>query len=350
MWGRNQKYRSKSQYKQAVFGEHRVCRDYSFEKRRKWKKRLLFSGAIVLAGGIFYGLFLTPFLNIKGIEIERQENVYYPVKNSEIKIWAEEAEKGKWLWLIDKHHRWFYPKRVVIKKISEVLPVESCKFEITWDGKMTIKIKDLYPAMSLKNSEKWYYLDADGKVIKEISDFDLDKGIPEIYFSNAVLGIAVSEENVSNVGVANFNTSTNNTSSDDIVGESESSLLEPKEIIVEGPASDEKGLSEEEMRAGFTLEEILAKLDQPRVIFFNLLVKRYSELIDDKILRVTFIDPTLLDVLVKTQRGYNLYFDPKIDLDQQLNNFELLRQKTLNGRRPKYIDLRYTDRLYYSQD
>jgi len=94
----------------------------------------------------------------------------------------------------------------------------------------------------------------------------------------------------------------------------------------------------------------LSKLDELRIDFVVAVAKRYAELWpDDKIVRVTFIDAILSDALVSTRRGYRIYFDPKLDMEQQLQNFKLLKEDKLGGSKPQYIDLRYPDRLYYKE-
>jgi len=343
-----------SSYKQAHFGEHRVCRDYKYDRRRRWKKILTLLGFCVAVVGIFYGLFFTPLLNIREIKIVRAENIYYPLKNSEIETWAREAGEGKWLWIISRQHRWFYPQGRVLEKIQAAVPVESLSCKISLLGKLIITVHDLYPSMTIQNAGQWYYLRADGTVIKIVEESVLDRNLPAVSFSRAALGLSSLEP----LAVAPPLTTASSTASAltmDLTADNATSTTSTPEQTAQVP---ERALVTDDVETttnavagapeSLTLDEILAKLDATRRDFVLDLTKRYPELIlSDQIAQVEFIDAVLLDAFVKTKGGYRLYFDPQLDLDQQIKNFKLLKEQKLEGRKPDYIDLRYPDRLYY---
>jgi len=52
-------------------------------------------------------------------------------------------------------------------------------------------------------------------------------------------------------------------------------------------------------------------------------------------------------VQVKTNKGYDIYFDNQEDLDRQLANLNLVIKEKIKDKKINYIDLRFKDRVYY---
>jgi cell division septal protein FtsQ len=54
------------------------------------------------------------------------------------------------------------------------------------------------------------------------------------------------------------------------------------------------------------------------------------------------------EINIVTEDGFDVYFDSKLNVDQQINNLKnLLAQKIDNKQNIQYIDLRFNDRIYY---
>jgi len=244
-------------------------------KRTNWKHLLIVIGCLAL----FVLFFYIPFLRIISVKIIGTEHI---APESISQIVEDELGKQRFL-LFPANNRWLINEEKIQEKLYEHFVFDS--IELQTKGKtLNVTVKERVSTLVWQTTERSYFVDLAGTIIREITELDL-------------------------VTIFNYPSFTDQTNAEIAIGQTVLS-----ENMVQG-AIDFDYLS----------EQINVQVESFRVE-----------------------DYEIGWLAAKSEDGYWILFDPNNDLEPQINNLEIvLRESISNPSLVQYIDLRFGDYVYY---
>lgn len=287
--GRIRDYHKKS-YANPFFGGAK--RGVGFRKRfgrkHSWRGKLIVLLILVLLVGSVYFIFFSPYFSINKIEISGLEKINY----DEIYATIDEQTTSRRFLIFNQNNIFIFDEISAEKILNDKYSLEFLKIEKSLPGIVKISLEEKKPALIWKTSERFYLVDWDGVIIREISEIEV-------------------LEYLGNQGGAKMA---------QVFDDSNSSVAIKDDI-----------LTAEAVRAINDLQNNL-----PRATSLSIL----------NLAMVSRADSTIKSL---TSEGWTAYFSLTNDLNAQivkLNAFMV--EKNSEARRGlEYIDLRFEDRVYY---
>jgi cell division septal protein FtsQ len=298
------------------------------------KKRILQAFLVLIALGVIYFLFFSPFFQIKTIQVRGQEKINLDQVSE---IVRRVFSKKRWSFL--PQNNYFLLSRGLVneklrEEIEKVVGLENYQAHLVFPDQLNIELEESQPLAVLNARDDYYFLDKEGRVIQYLKEDEVGDEllvveqnrfllrVPEpVIAPGAVQSLASIKNDLQAIGVeiVNFQTP----------------VVECPEIIPEEPQE-----SDEENENANQNENDNANKNQN-------LNKNINEAADQ-------CDPReelqkISEIQVVTEAGYLIYFETRHDIQNQVWKLkEVLEGKFKSGTGGlKYIDLRYENRVYY---
>ena len=314
----------------------KVSQRFLLKLRKKRIKKIYSVSVVVLFLGAVVAMFAHNFFDIRGVKIGRENAHFSLVSNSQIeKIFYERCDKVTMRVLAQKNIFLFNSKKLE-EEIKQLLGLENIKVSKKIDFKIAIDVVERKPVVNWLFENKYYYIDLDGELIRPLLEGEeLDNNIVKIFFS--------------------------------VAGQEEAKIIDP-ESVDQGEVSEVveekdfnlilKNQTDSQIKEGVdklnqevsSFDYLLTKIDNNRLNFVLSVREAMSSVLPGvRINAFEFLDPQVSDVRVHTDKDYVIYFDQQIELERQINNLKLILEQKLKNKNIKYIDLRYSDRIYYQE-
>jgi len=280
-------------------------RDYSkkdyknpfFQKKSKKSTRLLFFVVvlIIIFLGIFYFLNNYSYFQIKNIQVSGN----ITISQQEIEeIIKQQFNKNRFVFL-NQNNIFFFSSRQAKKNIFENYFLQDLRIKKNFFDTLEIEVKENTSAVILNSAEKFYCLDLNGLVIKEIK------------------------------------------AEDSIIKKTGKTQL-VKTLLAEKNLPIIYNLADQSIEVG---ERVIP---EELINFVISITNLISENIDLAIAHFEIDDLASKRVNLVTKEGFKIYFKIDSEPEKQVENLRLiLKNKISNRAGLKYIDLRFGERVYW---
>lgn len=260
-------------------------------KRKNFRQIVVLIFFLAAVGGWFYFLFYSPYFEVKKVEIFGLEKI----SETEIKeLIQSQMTNHKFLIFQQKNIFWF-DNKFAEKNINSKYAIVALKINKILPDSIKVELHEKRPVLIWKNGEKFYHVDQDGIIIHELS-------IDEI--------TALQNDDVNLAMPIVYDTNNN------------------EQINVK--------------------DAILDAFFVQAIIDFNKLIKEKTSLIINNFEVIDKQDQIgVIKAIVSD--GWAIYFYGNKDINLQVEKLSIfLREKGENEIKAlEYIDLRFTDRIYY---
>lgn len=254
--------------------------------------------------------------------------------------------------------------------LSKKIQLQSVVVTTAWPNQITVTIVERVPGYVYINNKQYYYLDVQGAITQVTTEAGADPHFPHIREGNKKRKVAVGDSIVSE-SVVDFVSRLHDeftpASSLDIA---EYAIMpvtcQEKQFVTEKIFADEIDHSKNESSKQ-QKREILDKLRNNEITVdqsLDLLAEiKHTEAGDNantsgsdafiqydaEYVNVPCDYPAVIrDISVVTQQGVQVYFDSSLDMQQQLDHLsQILSSEIQDPSTLTYIDLRFSDRVYY---
>jgi cell division septal protein FtsQ len=267
-------------------------RSRRFRNRREsfgsWHGKLIVILLMILLGGAIYFIFYSPYFSIRQIEISGLQKI----DSNELRGIVDNQTASRRFLIFPQNNIFVFDEKSAEKEINERYALNYLKIEKRLPGSVSISVEEKIPALIWKTAEKFYLVDGDGVIIREIQEGEVSG-----YQTNqpgANMALVFDESN-------------------------------------EITAVKEQIISRKKAEAVVNLQNTLARTTGLQIVNFTMTNRG--------------------DLLIKclTNEGWQIYFSPTDDLDEQIQKLSVfLKEKNQEDRRGLlYVDLRFEDRVYY---
>lgn len=314
--------------------------------------------------GIIYFIFWAGYFDITDIKIEGNQNI----KTEELKNIVDELMAKKKIFILPQNNLIILGptkvEQVITEKVKNKFALENIFVEKDFPHTLKIIIKERIPGLIYINENgegEHYYLDLKGFLVAEEKTLGLETTeFPKLYDLNQRqinLGEQVISENLMSF-IINLSRAIKEKTSLEIESfslpeikcQEKQYLLEKVKLEGEQPVEEkEKKLEilEKYEKGEITGEEAMKMLETAagNTNINSQEVFKIKEAFKDKPCDYRKI---LTQINAKIKTGYEVYFSSDSDLERQINNLNtVLQQKIPNPKQISYIDLRFSDRVYY---
>ena len=253
-----------------------------------WCGRLIIILLIILLSGAIYFIFYSPYFSIRQIEISGLQKIDY----NELRAVIDSHLASRRFLIFPQNNIFIFDEKSVEKEINERYALNYLKIEKRLPGFVSISVEEKMPALIWKTVEKFYLVDGDGVIIREIREEEVSG-----YQANqpgANMALVFDESN-------------------------------------EITAVKEQIITRKKAEAVVDLQNNLARATGLQIVNFAMANRE--------------------DSMIKclTGEGWQIYFSPADDLNAQIQKLSVfLKEKNQEDRRGlQYVDLRFEDRVYY---
>jgi cell division septal protein FtsQ len=255
--------------------------------------------------------------------------------------------------------------------LSQKIQLESVVVTTDWPSRVNVTVAERVPGYVYINGKQYYYLDVQGAITQVTTEGEADPHFPHIREGNKKRKVAIGDSIVG-AEVVDFVSRLHDqftTASDLDIAEYAIMPVtcQEKQFVTEKIFADEIDNSKNESSKQ-QKRKILDQLRNNTITVdqsLDLLAEiKHSESGDDgadtsgsdafiqydaEYVNVQCDYPAVIrDISVVTQQGVSVYFDTGLDLDDQLNHLkQILSSDIEDPSQLDYIDLRFTDRVYY---
>jgi len=252
-----------------------------------WLSKFILFLVIIAAGAFFYFIFYSSYFSIKNIKISGLEKI----NESEIRDIINAQINSRRIFIFKQSNIFIFDEILIKNKIDSKYALNFLKVEKGLPGNLNFEIQEKTPIIIWKTGDKYYFVDKDGIIIREILEgesWDSETDRPESKMA------VVFDENNENVAI--------------------------KETI----------LTVETVQAVAKLQNILFGITGLSISNFR--TTKHGEAIKGL-----------------TNEGWETYFSATNDLNAQIEKLKLfLGEKKPEDRQSlEYVDLRFPDRIYY---
>lgn len=259
-----------------------------FSKKRSAKinkDKILLLIFLIIAVYWFHLLFFSPSFKITEVNIENLEYI----DKFEITQIVENQFKKKILFVFPQDRHFFLNKKTIEDEIRRRFLIEDLQISKKGINGLNIKIKEKVSCITWISGDKYYYLDIQGNVKREVDALEVNRNYPIIYDAN-------SKPVVISLGIQT------------------------------------KVIDEKYIRDAIKIADDIKNNTEIDVISYKY-----------------FDKGVIQELYAKVNKGYEIYFDLKNDIKVQLDNFYTVWQQEIKDKNESisYIDLRFGDRVYY---
>lgn len=322
----------------------------------------------LLTGVSLYLIFGTNYFIIKNINISGTKNI----SRDEISTLLNNYTNTKKYYFISlKNWLFFQPEQAqksIKEGISNKFALADIKIDKKWPNTIDIAITERIPGLVWVSKDQYYYLDLEGFTTEKISSKqDVKQDFPIIYDKNEIeitenkqviakklidFILSLSDE-LAKVGIK-----IDSYSIPKITCEEQQYKME-KIITEEIDKTSDKELKEKKKKildrynkGEITAEESILLLDNLKNSNTNENSNANSSLTMEwqtvTVPKECDFVKIIKEIDVKTTDNYEIYFDSTIYLNTQIHNLQqTITQKIKDIKKIKYIDVRYSDRVYY---
>ena len=252
-----------------------------------WRGKLIIIFLAAIFGGAVYFIFYSPYFSIKNINIAGLERINY----EEIRGVIQDQMSGSRFFIFKQNNIFIFDENAASKNINEKYALKAFKIDKRLPETLIFSVEERSPALIWKTSLKYYIVDWDGTIIREIT--------PE--------EVSGYQENQPGAKMA-------------LVSDDSNAPVGFKDKILSS-------------------EAVLAISDlQTNIPAVGLAIANFK--VTDK------NDPVIKCL---TGEGFEVYFSVVGDLNAQLEKLRtFLKEKKPEDRKSlQYVDLRFADRIYY---
>lgn len=170
--GRIKDYHKKS-YRNPFFGgAKRGCgfRKH-FGRRCSWRTKLFVFLFFILFFGLVYFIFFSPYFSIKEVEISGLEKINY----DEIHAIVDEQVASRRFFVFSQNNVFIFDEKELQEILDDKYSLKFLKVDKSLPGIIKISLEEKKPAMIWKTAEKFYLVDWDGAIIREITDLEVSE-------------------------------------------------------------------------------------------------------------------------------------------------------------------------------
>lgn len=247
------------------------------------KKAILPIIFLLIFGYWFYLVFYSPVFKIGNISINNLEYI----DRSEVENMAREQMGERRFFIFFQDRYFFLNKGILAEKFKKEFLFKNLNIKKQGLNGIEIYIEEKISSVTWISNDRYYYLDIDGNIKKELAPAEVNRNYPIIYDGN----------------------------------NKEIDLSKGKVNVIES----------EYLKAIINILEEVNKNTNCKVISFK------------------YFSDSVKELYAKTDKGYEIYFDLKEDINSQLENLYILDKKNIDDKNKPlyYIDLRFGERVYY---
>lgn len=246
------------------------------------KNLVLFVIFLIISGYWFYFVFYSPYFKINKIKIN---NLEYIDREEILDIVSQQLEKK--IFFVFRQNRYFLLDKELLKqKIRGSFLIDNVEIKNEELNSLDINIKEKVSTVTWISNGRYYYLDIDGNIKKEVKPDEINRNYLIIYD-----------------GSEKFN---------------ENPPVEKTNVI-----------------DGRHIKEALEITGE---------IKKSTKL---EIISFRYKDSTVQEFYAKTSKGWEIFFDLKANIKKQLEDLYLLLKEMKDDEPISYIDLRFGDHVYY---
>lgn len=273
----------------------------SQQKSRAWKAYAILLGLLIL--GLIYFLFYSSVFRITSVEVNGAKTI----KSEDITSIAEAQLKENRFLIFPEDNYFTFDKVLLAKRIRQQFVLEKLDISKSFPHGINIELEEKTSVATWVTNNKYYFLDAKGIAVKESPYNFFDAG-----------GKSVVKK-----------------------GEAEISLASNPRDISEGLplVYDENN---REVKLGETVVD-------ESIIVLTLNLSGYLPKEGIEVQSFTVSEEKNRTLKVKTEEGWQIYFNYIADLNTQLNNLKTVLAEKIGSARKnlQYIDLRFGNRVYF---
>ncbi len=253
-----------------------------------WRNKFIFISSAVIIGVGIYFIFFSPYFSIKKIETSGLEKISY----DELRGMVDEQISSRRFFIFSQNNIFIFDEKEISDKVYGKYALNFVKVNKSLPGTIKISLEEKKPALIWKTTDKFYVVDFDGAIIREITQTEVSE-----YQGNRFGAKMATVFDDSNTSVAN------------------------KDKVLSGQAVG-------------AITDIQNNLSRATgLVILNFVIADRN-------------DSTLKCI---TGDGWGAYFSLINDLNAQINKLTtfLMDKKQEERKRLEYVDLRFEDRVYY---
>lgn len=253
-----------------------------------WRVKLVAFLFIILLGAGIYFVFFSPYFSIKNIEISGLEKISY----DELRGMVDKEISSRRFFIFNQNNIFIFNEKEIRDKVYGKYALNFIKVDKSLPGTIKISLEEKKPALIWKTTDKFYVVDFDGAIIREITQTEV--GEYQGNQSGAKMATVFDESNTS-------------------------------------VANKDKVLSGQAVGAITDIQNNLSRATG--LVILNFVIADRN-------------DSTLKCI---TGDGWGAYFSLINDLNAQINKLTafLMDKKQEERKGLEYVDLRFEDRVYY---
>lgn len=260
---------------------------YGAGGKGSWLSKFILFLVIIAAGGFFYFIFYSSYFSIKNIKISGLEKI----NESEIRDIINAQINSRRIFIFKQSNIFIFDENLIKNKIDGKYALNFLKVEKGLPGNLNFEIQEKTPIIIWKTGDKYYSVDKDGIIIREI---------PE--------------------------------------GESQNNEIDQPE--------SKMAVVFDENNEDVTIKETVLTIEAVQAV-----VKSQNSLFGMTGLSISNFRTTKRGETIKglTNEGWETYFSATSDLNAQIEKLKsfLGEKKPEDRQNLEYVDLRFPDRIYY---
>jgi len=265
-----------------------------------WKKRLIFGAAGIIAAVVLYFIFFSPYFYINKVNVEGLETI----PGNEFQGLVDNYLSSRWFLIFPNNNSLIMRKSRLESKIGERYVLDELDIDRDFPSVLNIRVKEKISNSILAIGPNYFFLDAQGVILRRINENEVYPGISVGPFSGEVPEF----ENI----IAELNLPLIYDQSGDLVEIGQQFLT---------PDKYQKILSSKEIITLYTPYELdFYKINNIDVNWFKLV----------------------------TKEGWEMHIDLDKNIQTQIVKvYTFIKEQGLNPNDYSYFNARYEDRIYY---
>ncbi len=131
-----------------------------------WRSKLVLFLGIVAAGCLFYFIFYSSYFTIKNIKISGLQKI----NESEIRDIINSQINSRKILIFKQNNIFIFDENSIKNKIDSKYALDFLKVEKGLPGNLSFEIQEKTPIIIWKTGDKYYFVDKDGVIIREIPE------------------------------------------------------------------------------------------------------------------------------------------------------------------------------------